>query len=472
MRARTQREDYRHSRPRHQHGPAMGLLNQRRRIRQVPGRGGQEKFILAQSKITLAQAWRALGQAMCILTVLTLSYVPIASADAPTQVSTPTPTSQESNSVPISVATLPASTAQGSTIQQATPTPTPEAPSTPTPVPDATPVPTPTLVVPTPTLAAPTSTVAAPTPFAPLSGTAYLAIRVSDCVLSVGGTANSEVFVLLRDIQPGVEGFHLSLHFDPQIVHIVDADSDAANGIQIAPAPFVNGTQRVTENQGDNVAGDIVLTVTQNGGTPVHETSSWHKVATLTWAGQREGNSVVAIGSASYFVGHDGQEFVPDAVHNGTLFVRAPGQILGAVRLQGREGEGGALVTSALTAARIDQARTAVGGRFTLTTSHGEGFYTLTASAPGYLSAESHRPIKITVGSAIDLGEVTLYGGDATGDNRIDVRDLSYVAWHFDSSDAKADINGDGQVDILDLSLVAGNFGQVGPTVWQVPAAP
>ena len=69
----------------------------------------------------------------------------------------------------------------------------------------------------------------------------------------------------------------------------------------------------------------------------------------------------------------------------------------------------------------------------------------------------------------IDLGEVTLYGGDATGDNRIDIRDLSYVAWHFDSGDAKADLNGDGQVDILDLSLVAGNFGRVGPTVWRVP---
>ena len=68
----------------------------------------------------------------------------------------------------------------------------------------------------------------------------------------------------------------------------------------------------------------------------------------------------------------------------------------------------------------------------------------------------------------IDIGTVTLLGGDVNGDDRVDIRDLSYVAWHFDEYDEKADINQDGQVDILDLTLTAGNFGQVGPTVWTV----
>ncbi len=69
----------------------------------------------------------------------------------------------------------------------------------------------------------------------------------------------------------------------------------------------------------------------------------------------------------------------------------------------------------------------------------------------------------------VHLGEITLLGGDVNDDNRIDIRDLSYVAWHFDGYDARADINGDGQVDILDLSLTAGNFGRIGPTTWHVP---
>jgi hypothetical protein len=55
------------------------------------------------------------------------------------------------------------------------------------------------------------------------------------------------------------------------------------------------------------------------------------------------------------------------------------------------------------------------------------------------------------------------------GDNRVDVRDLSYVAWRFGGADAQADINDDGVVDILDLTMTAGNFGQVGPTTWTVP---
>ena len=459
MRARTQRDDYRHSRPLYQHGPAMSLLNKRRGPRQVPGIVGQGKVALGQGRVALGQGRFT---AICILVVLALFHAAVASADTTIQVEALTSTPTESRDVPVPTATTPAPVAQESILQQATLTPTPEAPSTPTPEASAT-APAPTLVVSKPTAGT-------PTPSASPSETAHLATQVSDCVISVGGTASSEVFVLLRDVQPGVDGFHLSLRFDPQVVRIVDADGNAANGTQIAPAAFVNGPPKVTENQVDNVAGKVSLTVLQNEGTPVHGTSSWHKVATLNWAGQRQGNSVVAIGSASHFMTPAGKEFAPDAVHDGTVFARAPGQILGAVRLQGREEKGSAVVTSALAAARIDQVRTDLDGRFALTTSHGEGFYTLIASAPGCLSAESDRPIKLTVGSVIDLGEVTLYGGDATGDNRIDIRDLSYVAWHFDSGDAKADLNGDGQVDILDLSLVAGNFGRVGPTVWRVPA--
>jgi hypothetical protein len=74
----------------------------------------------------------------------------------------------------------------------------------------------------------------------------------------------------------------------------------------------------------------------------------------------------------------------------------------------------------------------------------------------------------MTVDAVVDLGEITLIGGDINGDNEIDVRDLSYVAWQFDESDPKADINGDGVVDIFDLSLIAGNFGRKGPIEWKI----
>lgn len=443
----------------------MSLLNQRRYIRQVPGIVAQAKFTLGQGRSRRQRARRVLGRAMCALVVLAWIHATVALADAPTAtpVGALTPTPGEGEGLPTLAAATPAPPAQGSTVQQATPTP--KAPFTPTPEAPVSPTPTPV----------PRTVTATPADVAPpasQAGTAHLAIRVSDCVVSVGGTASSEVLVFLQDIRPGINGLHLSLRFDPQVVQLLDADGNTDNGIQIAPATFLNASQQVTENRVDNVAGQVSLTVTQEGSAPVQGNASWLKVATLTWIGQREGNSVVVVGDASHFTTPDGQRFAPNAAHNGTVFARAAGQIRGTVRLQGREEAGSAMVTSSLAVARTDQVRTAPDGHFALTPSYGEGFYTLVASAPGYLSAEIERPVKLTVGSAIDLGEVTLYGGDATGDNRIDVRDLSMVAWHLGTNDARADINGDGQVDILDLTLVAGNFGRVGPTAWEAPATP
>ncbi|MBN1992370.1 MAG: hypothetical protein JW953_06670 [Anaerolineae bacterium] len=48
--------------------------------------------------------------------------------------------------------------------------------------------------------------------------------------------------------------------------------------------------------------------------------------------------------------------------------------------------------------------------------------------------------------------------GDVTGDGRIDIFDLSFVAARYGSNDSVADINGDGLVDIFDLVIVAGNY--------------
>jgi hypothetical protein len=456
MKARIQRGDSRQSRPRRKRKLEMSLFK-------------QMSDVLRPLGILIVLA---IGQSVCA------PRVAVVLADAPAQAETPT-IPVETPTAPIETPTPPGSDgdpagARATPLPPARPTsasagPDIEEQATVTPTQTAvaeTSTPTPT---PTPTAVPPTST---PTP--PSPGTSHLAIQVSESVVSVGGTASSEVFVYLKDVQPGISGYHLSLRFDPQIVRIVDADGNAANGTQVAPSDFFvslqAGRQRIAENRVDNGAGEMSLTVMQEGTAPVHGTQSWHKVATLTWAGQREGNSVVSVGSDSHFIGPDGRTFAPDAANNGTVYARLPGQVRGRVVLQGRTGSGSAQVTSSLAAARADTVNADPDGRFALTTSHGEGFYTLVASAPGYLSAAGHRPVKLTVGSAIDLGEVTLYGGDANGDNRIDIRDLSYVAWHLDTDDARADINGDGQVDILDLSLIAGNFGRVGPTVWQLPA--
>jgi hypothetical protein len=191
-------------------------------------------------------------------------------------------------------------------------------------------------------------------------------------------------------------------------------------------------------------------------------------VATITWLGRQAGNSPLTVNQASRLTASDGQVYPPNALQHGTAFVRLPGQIRGQVLLQGRAEHGNIRIRSALSATRVDQDYTGADGRFELTASHGEGFYTLSASAPGYLSAEGSRPVKLAVGSEVELASVTLAGGDINGDNLIDIRDLAYVAYHLHGTDAQSDINRDGRVDILDLTLIASNFGAIGPTNWPI----
>jgi hypothetical protein len=300
-------------------------------------------------------------------------------------------------------------------------------------------------------------------------GTAYIAVLIDECVVPVGGTASSDVFVHLQDVQPGIVRLQLAIRFDPQVVQVRDADGESANGSQVAVAAFFESAQTTIENRADNDSGEIALALAQTEGTPVQETASWRKVATIVWTGRQAGNSALIVGEESEFASADGQTYAPTALHHGTAFSRLPGQIRGRVLLQGRSEHGNTLIGSSLTATRVDRSYTGADGSFVVTATHGEGFYTLSASAPGYLTAESSRPVKLTVGDKIELAPITLLGGDVNNDNLVDIRDLSYVAYHLGGPDAQADINGDGQVDILDLTLTSGNFGTAGPISWPTP---
>ncbi len=317
----------------------------------------------------------------------------------------------------------------------------------------------------TPTVALPSPT---PTPTLPLTlpGTARLTVMVDEVVLSVGGQGRSEVWVLVQDVQSVVEGLELHLSFDPRVVQVVDSDP-AIVGVQVEVAPLFGDSQQVRANRADNSRGEILLILTAGGGPGLSRTGTWRKVAVVTWTARREGKSQVIVNRETHFIGKT-RPIAPDAVRSGLVLARAPGRIAGRVYLQGRSDQRGVRVSASLVPTRVDKVETDATGAFEIVTSHGEGFYTLRASAPGYLSAVSERPVKVILGAVIHVGEVTLPGGDVNDDGRVDIRDLSYVAWHFDEYDVQADVNGDGRVDILDLSLTAGNFGRDGPISWGV----
>lgn len=303
----------------------------------------------------------------------------------------------------------------------------------PTPTPTASPLP-PTLT-PTPD--------AAQAETLPPADNAYLAVLITEAVVTVGGTAESEVFVAARGLDAPAARAELYLRFDSTIVGGTSGE---------AGTPKTEGT--------------ILLAISDEPLALAWQQTGWTKVATLTWSGRREGKSLVTVAEETRFWTADGTARAPDAAYNGVVFSRVPGTIQGQVRLQGRTDCRGVTISGALSATYVDRGETGADGRFAVRTSFGEGFYTLSAHAPGYLSAAS-APVKMTVGSVIDVGEVLLYGGDVNGDNQIDIRDITYVAWHFSDSDPLADLNGDGEVDILDLSLTAANYGRSGPTPWE-----
>jgi hypothetical protein len=138
------------------------------------------------------------------------------------------------------------------------------------------------------------------------------------------------------------------------------------------------------------------------------------------------------------------------------------GSIHGRLRLQGRTQHEGALVS--------------VVGRFSTTTAADGSFsldglptgsYTVRVEMPGYLEA-AREGIDVTAGTVADLPDLTLRGGDANGDCRVNLLDLVTVAANLGSpaGDERADINADGVADLRDLVLVSINLARSCPSPW------
>ncbi len=88
------------------------------------------------------------------------------------------------------------------------------------------------------------------------------------------------------------------------------------------------------------------------------------------------------------------------------------------------------------------------------------GDYLLQARMAGYLVAET----RITVVGPLIAPDITLPGGDLTGDGRVDLGDLILFAYSFGSQpgspnwQSAADYNGDNLVNISDLIFIARNY--------------
>lgn len=102
--------------------------------------------------------------------------------------------------------------------------------------------------------------------------------------------------------------------------------------------------------------------------------------------------------------------------------------------------------------------KTEVDGRFEITVADDQDIKCLRAVRPGYLTAQQSLPNE-------NLEPFTLLGGDANGDQVVDILDLALIATLYRTDDSTADINGDGSVNIFDLVITASNYQERGPVV-------
>jgi hypothetical protein len=112
-------------------------------------------------------------------------------------------------------------------------------------------------------------------------------------------------------------------------------------------------------------------------------------------------------------------------------------------------------------------------GDFTLD-SRGQPCLCLFAHKRGYLTAQGEGPMKGQVAKA----PIKLHGGDATGDDAVNIFDLALIASHYDRNDdplcgyysdrkCDCDINGDGKCNVYDLAIAACNVRVPrGPQPW------
>lgn len=102
-------------------------------------------------------------------------------------------------------------------------------------------------------------------------------------------------------------------------------------------------------------------------------------------------------------------------------------------------------------------------GTFSLTAN--PGTYTVTASSPGFLTAQGSATL--TAGNTTTMPTIALAGGDVDNNGKIDANDVLTIGINYNkTTPTAADLNNDGVINVLDLQILAKNYPKTGPTPW------
>ena len=142
----------------------------------------------------------------------------------------------------------------------------------------------------------------------------------------------------------------------------------------------------------------------------------------------------------------------PDPESLDLLLNSVMGRISGEILAQGRREQGEIEISGAGFLGHPEP-----DGGFSLSLPPGE--VKLTFRLPGYLPLSLD--LVLRPWEDLDLGRLVLRGGDADGNERIELRDLLLMSLNF-GRPGPSDITGDGITDIYDLVLAGGNLGAGG----------
>jgi hypothetical protein len=265
-------------------------------------------------------------------------------------------------------------------------------------------------------------------------------------------------------------GVQFRLTFDPNVVQVVDADSNKP-GTQITVGSLFSGKDYfVAQNQADNTTGVIQLAVTLRA--PATSISGFGTLAAITWQGKSAGQSALTL-TQTGLSDPDGRA-ICHRVENGNIQVGPSPVVFGRVLLQGAANHAGTNVfmteSPRVSAAKIT-AQEIMGVPFAVTDSTGH-FGITPDSEHNYKWLWVYRPCYLTGKKELpqgNLGTLTLPAGDLNEDDRINIYDLTKAVSCFGNSQCLcADFNQDGSVNIFDLVMIAGNLGKYGSVSnWQ-----
>jgi hypothetical protein len=219
----------------------------------------------------------------------------------------------------------------------------------------------------------------------------------------------------------------------------------------------------VGANNADAAAGTWTGAISQR--SPALPLAGDGPFATITYTATGPGTASIDCG-VPLFSDRDG--LAQDATSTGVNVTVLPfAAIDGKVTYQGRSNPSSIQVTATGVVTR--SATTDASGNFAINTLKTDPSYAIRASAAGYLS--SCTSAGATSGGTTTLPATVLKGGNANGNDAIDIGDATLVAanfgLHIPPGDVRADINGDGVVDVRDLAILGGNYGLSGCQPWQ-----